>query len=1171
VTITGLGPDQTYIDASGLITDRAIQISTSASSVVISGVTIMNGNAANSWGGGIYADGPVVQDINVTLINTVFMENQAMGDGGGLACSDCNLVIQGGEFISNTAGFDGGGMRIVRGSAVLSGVQVITNTATGNMADGGGIALDDTTAAINSSTISRNSSNGTGNGGGGLYVIESTLQLNGSHIISNTSVSRGGGLMIANGQVTLDGGEISHNTAADGGGLTLRYGSSIFTQTGDSLIAYNVAETTSNYQGGGGLFIELGRANLLGGQILRNEGNCGGGLNIFQGSAVLDGGQILSNTAYENGGGVYIGMDSGVLTQTGSSLIAYNVSEGPHEWDDGGGGIFVRYGRAYLNGGQILHNEASSGAGLFLNYGHAVLSGGQILSNTAIVHGGGAFVKWHAATLTQTGSSLLAHNVVSATSESYHGGGGIFIQMGKAALEGGIIEDNDGYRGGGVMLWTSSATVEISGGEISDNSATQGGGIYNTSGQVMFSGGEIVSNVATSGGGGLYLDGGQASLLGGQIRDNRAQNGGGLYSWSAPIVLNGSQILSNTAIDTGGGVYLRYITAFMTQTGDSLIAYNIVTDTGPSDGGGGVFLFQGSLILEDGEIEDNEAQNGGGVMMDRTETRMDMSGGEISDNWAGAGGGVYASAGQVTVSGGRIVTNTGEGSGGGVYLGSDQAYLVHSGGVISDNLAYDGGGVYVDYGAMTLDGGQVVSNVAADEGGGVYVTGGTISVTHSASQINDNRAQDGGGVYSYGGDVIMSAGEIANNIASSGGGGVVVFSSSGALAQSGNSSIAHNQAAYGGGVYLHFGDATLTGGQIYSNTVTNQGGGIYVSQPASQLTTNGGQIIDNRADLKGGGIYVLVGSASLTGTQIVGNSAGNGGGLFVEGSGDAVLYQVSVLSNTASSGAQDGGGISNWGTTTIVQTEIAHNLALNAGWGGGIFNASNLNVFSSTIASNDVSASGAGGGLYNWTAGTAAISRSVMYGNHAGVGGAVYNLNQVQIVNSTLTDNNATGAGVQEGGGALFIDVGGTAVLTHATIVSNTAGYSDGINVFSGTAELRGTVLAYNGTDNCAVAAGSQLTSNGYNLEDSATCGLSSTGDITGTDPLLGALGDNGGPTLTHAPDRSSAVSDAIPAGSCTLSVDQRGLGRPYGDGCDIGAFELQISSVYLPLTLRNY
>ena len=91
------------------------------------------------------------------------------------------------------------------------------------------------------------------------------------------------------------------------------------------------------------------------------------------------------------------------------------------------------------------------------------------------------------------------------------------------------------------------------------------------------------------------------------------------------------------------------------------------------------------------------------------------------------------------------------------------------------------------------------------------------------------------------------------------------------------------------------------------------------------------------------------------------------------------------------------------------------------------------------------------------------------------------------------------------------------------------------------------------------------VNSGGYNLIGDGTdsSGFSGTGDQVGTalaliDPRLGPLADNGGPTRTHALRPGSPALDAIPAEDCAVATDQRGIARPRGSGCDIGAFEAQ-------------
>ena len=104
---------------------------------------------------------------------------------------------------------------------------------------------------------------------------------------------------------------------------------------------------------------------------------------------------------------------------------------------------------------------------------------------------------------------------------------------------------------------------------------------------------------------------------------------------------------------------------------------------------------------------------------------------------------------------------------------------------------------------------------------------------------------------------------------------------------------------------------------------------------------------------------------------------------------------------------------------------------------------------------------------------------------------------------------------------------------------------------------IQNSIVAGNGLYGCQVEGGANavLTSLGNNVFGDDSCGAAA-GDQTFTDPVLGPLADNGGPTLTHALLAGSPAIDAADAASCS-ATDQRGVARPQGAGCDVGAFEL--------------
>ena len=110
---------------------------------------------------------------------------------------------------------------------------------------------------------------------------------------------------------------------------------------------------------------------------------------------------------------------------------------------------------------------------------------------------------------------------------------------------------------------------------------------------------------------------------------------------------------------------------------------------------------------------------------------------------------------------------------------------------------------------------------------------------------------------------------------------------------------------------------------------------------------------------------------------------------------------------------------------------------------------------------------------------------------------------------------------------------------------------------------LQNSIVANNRTGgNCA---GTAVISNGYNLSSDGTCNFNGAGDLNSTNPKLGKLVNNGGPTKTRALLAGSPAIDAGNPAGCTdgngnvFSTDQRGFQRPDPDdtgGCDMGAYE---------------
>ena len=237
------------------------------------------------------------------------------------------------------------------------------------------------------------------------------------------------------------------------------------------------------------------------------------------------------------------------------------------------------------------------------------------------------------------------------------------------------------------------------------------------------------------------------------------------------------------------------------------------------------------------------------------------------------------------------------------------------------------------------------------------------------------------------------------------------------------------------------------------------------------------------------------------------------------------------------------------GTTVTISYLTIQNGSASGGGGGGIRNDATLTLTNSTVSGNT------GGGILN-AFGTLTLKYSTVSGNTSAVsaGGGIHSLGPLTLTNSTVSGN-STGTS----GGGIFGGTGSTLTLNNSTVSGNTPG---GI-ANTGTATLKNTIVANNTGGDCTSGAPTSL---GHNLDSDGTCALSGTGDISSGNANLGALALNApGTTATHA---LLAGSDAIDAGNPATpgsggnaceATDQRGVARPQGAFCDIGAFELEV------------
>ncbi len=450
-------------------------------------------------------------------------------------------------------------------------------------------------------------------------------------------------------------------------------------------------------------------------------------------------------------------------------------------------------------------------------------------------------------------------------------------------------------------------------------------------------------------------------------------------------------------------------------------------------------------------------------------------------------------------------------------------------------LTVDGNdGVSTNVRIFTVSSGDTVSisgMTLTNGGDGAIDNSGLLTVTDMAFPNNTNG--NGGAIATGGASLTITNCTFSGNTATSGsatglGGGAIYQSATGAVTTISDSTFTNNSevggSGGGGAIRNRTGTMNISNTTFIGNNTVVSGGAIVNSET---MTISGSTFSGNAATGTGGAIYTSGITLAITSTLMDANTAGTDGGAIFTNSGSSTDVINSTLSNNIAN---------------------ADNGATGSGRGGAIYNEAAMTVAESTIRGNQAqgtaSTRGIAGAIYG-AGGTLTLTNSTVSGNTAGqLGGALYLTGTAGAITNvdscTLVENISTGAG----GGVVRASTTNPVNLKNSIFANNTD---------NGTApNVQGAVV-----------------SQGYNLIE-VTTGATITGDtatnITGQDPNLGPLQDNGGVTFTHALLPASPAIDKGIAGS--LTSDQRQQTRfvddlaitnaAGGDGADIGAYEIQ-------------
>ncbi len=484
------------------------------------------------------------------------------------------------------------------------------------------------------------------------------------------------------------------------------------------------------------------------------------------------------------------------------------------------------------------------------------------------------------------------------------------------------------------------------------------------------------------------------------------------------------------------------------------------------------------------------------------------------------------------------------------------------------------------------------------DAGAIFNDGGTVSLVactvanNSAEAKSVGGAARGGAIFNNGGAVTLAECILTNNSAIAGG-------------SNGASSLTANNAGLGGAIFNTNGTVVLVGCNLISNLCEGLNTiAIVTNTVFFPLQT---YAVGNALAM-GGAVFQASGSLAVTNCTFDSNQVLGGNG--------SELASLDSVNPPKNGGAAYGGAVAVIGGSSPVDNSefianaatggtAGYHAAAGPAYGGAVYSTSAVTVSDSLFLGNQVFAgnateapsggsmgvSGFGGGLYN--AGLAVLNRCAVCSNSVaggsavsypgtvanggnGWGAGIFNASQLATTNSTIALNSAAGGSSEQDvfwgiipyggealGGGIFNNAGATFIAMNLTIASNScsspAGYEftngfaagDEIANTNGTLSLHNSILAY-GTNGNAYGP---ITDAGYNLCSDDSASLASGSSFNNTDPLLGPLGNYGGPTpclalLANSPAIDSADPNDFP------SLDQRGYLRPTGAGPDIGAYE---------------
>ena len=832
-----------------------------------------------------------------------------------------------------------------------------------------------------------------------------------------------------------------------------------------------------------------------------NGAQIGGVVYAFSSSSITADNSFFNFNEVGDVGGV-------MYTNSSSSITVDNSSFNNNRANNGG--VMCAYTSSIINvdSSSFNNNEADNFGGVvFASSSSNINVGSSSFNNSGAILGGVMYAFFSC--------SITVDNSSFDNNEADTDGGVMFAELSSSITVDHCSFNNNGANTGGVMHAYIRCSITVDNSSFNNNEAENGGGVmYAERSSITVDNSSFNNNEADISGGVIaILHNSSITVDSSSFNNNEADNSGGviLALFSSGITVHASSF-NNNVIGIAGGVLYAYASSSITV--DNSFFYG---NEASNSGGVMYALSRSSITVDNSSFNNNEASIAGGVMGAYTSSSIIVDNSSFNNNGAEIGGVMYAfSSSSITVY--SSFFNNNEADLGGAVISTELSCSItlDNCSFNSSEAGNAGGVVFVLSGSsITVDNSYFNGNEVGNDGGVMFASTSSNITVNNCSFTNNEASSNGGVLYAYHSSIITADNSSFKNNKAGGNGGVLCASRSSSITIENMCNFFNNTASEGGVIFVSNSSFTDLGSMYSNNTANNNGGvitlmggdiqviasnfmnntarnsgGVLLCVPLysyKQCITFARNFFLNNKAIASGGAVALFASCSLTVTNNTfrHNSANRGGVMYLQRGVNVTIYYSTFMYNSANNdggviyseyqnhltidsninGASDCGGVFYSSIKTELFT-ISDNVCIFSGnqahRGGVIYaNESNLkvNVHSQTLLMANNTAVDIGGAVYLFKTNlTISSGSSILIGNRANHGGAIYASKSIMIVEIHSLSKLKANSALQKGGG-LYLTMSNLNVEGKSSYTENRANKAGGgLHAADSYIKIRGTV-----------------------------------------------------------------------------------------------------------------